>query len=154
MKVIQEPDRMSEPWNCRCLKGHQQNGTRSGSITNRTGAESLSFKYPKLLYCPDQMVTVMVFSRNRNLTSKTVKPFASCGARCMGHNIRGWSAVCSEAPHSPICEGAQSNYQITQKLLFLFFDSMHISKNVCNLYNQKILFFLTLTTYHQENCKI
>ena len=43
-------------------------------------------------------------------SSKTVRPRDPCGARCIGHAVRTWSAVCSEAPHSqfgeerdPIC---------------------------------------------------
>ena len=28
---------------------------------------------------------------------KTVRSRAPCGARCMGHDIRTWSAACSEA---------------------------------------------------------
>ena len=30
---------------------------------------------------------------------KTVRPRAPCGARCLGHVVRTWSTVCSEAPH-------------------------------------------------------
>ena len=71
-----------------------------GSDTNRTGAEGLSFYYPKLLYCPDQMLAVMVLSQHRVLSSKTVRPRAPCGARCIEHAVSTWSAVCSEAPHS------------------------------------------------------
>ena len=37
-------------------------------------------------------------------SSKTVKPRAPCGARCIGHAVRTWSAVCSEAPHSQFGE--------------------------------------------------
>ena len=32
---------------------------------------------------------------------------APCGARCMGHAIRTWSAVCSAAPHSQLNEGVR-----------------------------------------------
>ena len=32
--------------------------------TNRTGAEGLSFYYPRLLHCPDQMLAVMSFSQH------------------------------------------------------------------------------------------
>ena len=39
--------------------------------------------------------------------SKTVRPRAPCGARCIGHAVRTWSAVCSEAPHSQFSEGAR-----------------------------------------------
>ena len=31
----------------------------------------------------------------------------SCGARCIGHAVSTWSAVCSEAPHSQFVEGAR-----------------------------------------------
>ena len=37
-------------------------GIHSRSDTNRTRAKGLSFYYPRLLYCPDQMLTVMVLS--------------------------------------------------------------------------------------------
>ena len=32
---------------------------------------------------------------------------SSCGARCIGHSVRTWSAVCSEAPHSQFSEEAK-----------------------------------------------
>ena len=35
------------------------------------------------------------------------QPRAPCGARCIGHAVRTWSAVCSEAPHSQFGEGAR-----------------------------------------------
>ena len=76
----------------------------SGSVINRTGAESLSFYYPRLLYCPDQMLTVVVLYQHRVSSSKTVRPLASCGDRCMGHAIKTGSAVCSGARHSQIGE--------------------------------------------------
>ena len=38
---------------------------------------------------------------------QTVRPRAPCGARCIGHVVRTWSAVCSEAPHSRFGEGAR-----------------------------------------------
>ena len=85
-------------------------GIHSRSDTNRTGAEGLSFYYPRLLYCLNQMLAVMLLSQHRVLSSKTVRPCAPCGARCIGRAVRTWSAVCSEAPHSqygkearPIC---------------------------------------------------
>ena len=75
--------------------------------TNRTGAEGLSFYYPRLLHCLNQMLAVVLLSRHRVLSSKTVKPRAPCGARCIGHAVSTWSAVCSEAPHSQFGEGAR-----------------------------------------------
>ena len=45
--------------------------------------------------------------QHRVSSSKTVRPHAPCGARCMGHAIRTWSAVCSAAPHSRFGEGAR-----------------------------------------------
>ena len=81
---------------CRhCLKG-----IHSRPDTNRTGAEGLSFYYPRLLHCLDQMLAVMLLSQHRVSSSKTVRPHAPCGARCMGHAVSTWSAVCSEVPHS------------------------------------------------------
>ena len=82
----------------------------SRSDTNRTGAEGLSFYYLRLLHCLNQMLAVVLLSQHRVLSSKTVRPCAPCGARCIRHAVRTWSAVCSEAPHSqsvkernPIC---------------------------------------------------
>ena len=40
-------------------------GIYSRSDTNKTGAEGVSFYYPKPLYCPDQMLEVMLLSQNR-----------------------------------------------------------------------------------------
>ena len=71
-----------------------------GSATNRTGAEGLSFYYPRRLHCPDQMLAAMVLSQHWvSLTP--------CGARFMGHANRTWSAVRSVAPHSQFGEGAR-----------------------------------------------
>ena len=75
-------------------------GIHSRSDTNRTGAEGLSLYYPRLLHCLDQMLAVMSLSQHRVSSSKTVRPRAPCGARCIGHAVSTWSAVCSEAPHS------------------------------------------------------
>ena len=35
------------------------------------------------------------------------RPRASCGARCIGHAVRTWSAGYSKAPHSQFVEGAR-----------------------------------------------
>ena len=80
---------------------------QSRSDTNSNGAECLSFYYPRLLCCPDQMLAVMMFSQHRVSSSKIVRPRAPCGSRCMGHAIRTWSAVCLEAPHSQFGEGVR-----------------------------------------------
>ena len=40
-------------------------------------------------------------------SSKTVRPRAPCGARCIGHAVSTWSAVCSEPPHSQFGEGVR-----------------------------------------------
>ena len=74
-------------------------GIHYRSETNRTGAEGLFFYYPRLLNCLNQMLVVMSLSQHRVSSSKTVRPRAPCGARCIGHTVRTWSAVCSEAPH-------------------------------------------------------
>ena len=79
----------------------------SRSDTYRTGAEGLSFYYPRLLYCLNQMLAVVLLSQYRVLSSKTFRPRAPCGARCIGHAVRTWSAVFSEAPHSRFGERAK-----------------------------------------------
>ena len=82
-------------------------GIHSRSETNRTGAKGLSFYYPRLLHCLDQTLAVMSLSQHRVSSSKTVRPRAPCGARCIGHTVSTWSAICSEAPHSQFGEGAR-----------------------------------------------
>ena len=82
-------------------------GIHSRSDTNRTGAEGLSFYYPRLLYCLDQILAMMSLSQHRVSSSKTVRHRAPCGTRCIGHAVRIWSAVWSEAPHSQSGEGAR-----------------------------------------------
>ena len=91
-----------------CRRGRRRlKGIHSRSDTNRTGAEGLSFYYPRLLHCLDQMLAVMLLSQHRVLSSKTVRLRAPCGARCIGHAVSTWSGVCSEAPHSQFGEGAK-----------------------------------------------
>ena len=82
-------------------------GIYSRSDTNRTGAEDLSFYYPRLLHCLNQMLAVVLLIQHRVSSSKTVRPRAPCSARCIGHAVSTWSAVCSEAPHSQFGEGAR-----------------------------------------------
>ena len=65
----------------------------SRSDTSRTGAEGLSFYYPRLLHCLDQMLAVMSLSQHRVSSSKTVRLRAPRGARCIGHAVSTWSAV-------------------------------------------------------------
>ena len=86
------------------------NDIHSRPDTNRTGNDGLFFYYLRLLYCLDQMLAVMFLSQHRVSSSKTVRLRAPCGARCIGHAVRTWSAVCSKVPHSqsvkerdPIC---------------------------------------------------
>ena len=82
-------------------------GIQFRSDTNRTGADGLSFYYPRLLHCLNQMLAVVLLSQHRVSSSKTVRPRAPCGARCIGHAVSTWSAVYSEAPHSQFGEGAR-----------------------------------------------
>ena len=49
----------------------------------------------------------MSLSQHRVSSSKTVRPRAPCGARCIGHAVSTWSAVFSEAPHSQFGERAR-----------------------------------------------
>ena len=91
-------------WTCHRRRRRRLKGIHSRLDTNRTGAEGLSFYYPRLLNCLNQMLAVVLLSQNRVSSSKTVRPRAPCGARCIGHAVETWSAVCSEAPHSQFGE--------------------------------------------------
>ena len=82
-------------------------GIHFRSDINRTGAEGLSFYYPRLLHCLDQMLAVMSLSQHRVSSSKTVRSRAPCGAQCIGHAVSTWSVVCSEVPHSQFGKGAR-----------------------------------------------
>ena len=82
-------------------------GIHFRSSTSRTGAEGLSFYYPRLLHCLNQMLAVVLLSQHQVSSSKTVRPRAPCCARCIGHAVSTWSLVCSEAPHSQFGEGAR-----------------------------------------------
>ena len=78
-----------------------------GQTQTRLGPEGLSFYYPKLLYCLDKMLAVMLLSQHRVSSSKTVTTRAPYGARSIGHAVRIWSAVYSEPPHLQFGEGAR-----------------------------------------------
>ena len=86
---------------------HHLRGIHSRSDINRTGAKGLSFYYPRLLHCLNQMLAVMLLSQHRVSSSKTVRPCAPCGARCIAHTVSTWSMVCSEAPHLQFGEGVR-----------------------------------------------
>ena len=53
------------------------------------------------------MLAVVLLSQHGVSSSKTVRPRVPCDAWCMGHAIRTWPAVCSEAPHLQFIEGAR-----------------------------------------------
>ena len=83
-------------------------GKVSTSGQRQTGLGPRVYPFlPQAVYCLNQMLEVMLLSQHRVLSSKIVRPCAPCGARCIGHAIRTWSAVCSEAPHSQFGEGAR-----------------------------------------------
>ena len=92
------------------VRRHRLKGIHSRSETSRTGAEGLSFYYPRLLHCLDQMQAVVLLSQHRVSSSKTVRPRTPRGARCIGHAVSTWSAVCSETPHSQFGEGARPHF--------------------------------------------
>ena len=86
----------------RCLKGHPI------LIRHKQDwGRGFILLLPRLLYCLNQMLAVMLLSQHQVSSCKTVKPRVPCGARCMGHAIRTWSAICSEAPHSRFGEEAR-----------------------------------------------
>ena len=86
----------------------------SRSDINRIGPEGFSFYCPKLLYCLNQMLAVMLLRqhqvRQTSSSSKIVRPRAPCGARCIANAIRIWSAVCLAASHSQFGEGARPHF--------------------------------------------
>ena len=86
---------------------HRLKGIYFRSGTSRTGADGLSFYYPRQLHCLNQMLAVLLLSQYGVSSSKTVRPRAPYGARCIGHAVSTWSAVCSEAPHSQFGEEAR-----------------------------------------------
>ena len=47
-------------------------------------------------------------------SSGKIRPCAPCGARCIGHAVSTWSAVCSEVPHSQFGEGAKPHLCMDQ----------------------------------------
>ena len=56
-------------------------GIHYRSDTNKTGAERLSFYYPRLLHCLDQMLAVMSLSQHRVSSSKTVRTRAGAALK-------------------------------------------------------------------------
>ena len=54
-----------------------------------------------------QMLAVVLLSQHRVSSSKIIRPCAPCGARCIRHAVRTWSAVCSEVPHLQFGEGVR-----------------------------------------------
>ena len=62
---------------------------------------------PQTVALPQSVLAVVLLSQHRVSLSKTVRPRAPCGARCIGHAVRTWSAVCSEALHSQLGEEAR-----------------------------------------------
>ena len=62
---------------------------------------------PQTAACLNQMLAVVLLSQHRVSSSKTVRHRAPYGARCIGHAVSTWSAVCSKAPHSQFGEGAR-----------------------------------------------
>ena len=66
---------------------HRLKGIHSRSDTSRTGAEGLSFYYPRLLHCLNQMLAVVLLSQHRVSSSKTARPRTPCSARCIGHAL-------------------------------------------------------------------
>ena len=99
---------------CLTMARRHLKGIHSRSDTNKTGARGLSFYYPRLLYCLNQMLAVMLLSQHRVSSSKTVRPRAPCGARCIGHAVSTWSAVCSEVPYSQFGEGVRPHLCMDQ----------------------------------------
>ena len=62
INYIEPPDNATE---ILTRRRHRLKGIHSRPDTNRTGSEGLSFYYPRLLHCLDQMLAVMLLSQHR-----------------------------------------------------------------------------------------
>ena len=56
---------------------------------------------------PESDAGIGVIKPASSFVIQTVRPRAPFGARCIGHAVSTWSAICSEAPHSQFGEGAR-----------------------------------------------
>ena len=79
------------------------------SDTYQNRIEDLSVCHTKLLYCPNPMLPVIVLSQHWVSPFKLVRPRAPCGARCMRHTVRTWSAVYLVAPQLQFGEGTRTH---------------------------------------------
>ena len=86
------------------------------------------------------MLAVMLLSQHQVSSSKTVRPHAPCGAQCIGHAVKTWSAVCSEAPHLQFGEGARPH---------LCMDTWNHPTPVCRWLNLTQSENLKLNQYHK-----
>ena len=80
----------------------------------RMGTEDSLFHHLSPLCCPDQMLAVTELCEHLVLSSKTVRPNISRGARRMGHAKVMRSAVCFLAPHSHFAEEARPHLCIDE----------------------------------------
>ena len=62
---------------------------------------------PQVAVLPGSDAGISVIKPASCSSSKTVRPRAPCGARCIGQVVRTWSAVCLEAPHLQFGKGAR-----------------------------------------------
>ena len=65
------------------------------------------FLLPQTAELPESDAGSGVIKSASSFVIQTVRLRAPCGARCIGHAVRTWSTVCSEAPHSQFGEGAR-----------------------------------------------
>ena len=95
-----------KPWSsliCACLLSFRKTSTL-GWRQARLGPRVYYFTTPG---CCTAQIRSSVLSQHRVLSSRNIRPRAPCGARCMGHAIRTWSALCLAASHSQFGEGAR-----------------------------------------------
>ena len=62
---------------------------------------------PQTAALPESDAGSGVIKPASSFVNQIVRPRAPCGARCFGHAVSTWSAVCSEMPHSQFGEGAR-----------------------------------------------
>ena len=80
---------------------------RLNGIHSRSDTKGFILLLTQTAALPESDAGSGVISQHQVLSSKTVRPSAPCGARCIGHTVSTWSSVCSEAPHSQFGEGAR-----------------------------------------------
>ena len=100
----------------RCRRRRRLKGIHSRPDTNRTGAEGLSFYYPRLLHCLDQMLAVMSLSQHRVSIAESLGVSAGSAAKII--DSLGYSKECAMWVSKQLAEAhKQSRLEACSELL-------------------------------------